>query len=92
MAGSIRLRRQPNVWELRVFVGRDANGKVKHRYSTFIGSKRDAERELARQLLLINEAPAPVIEVLSGTNELPSTRRSKLGRQTAGRIYPQRHG
>jgi integrase len=62
MAGSIRLRRQPNVWELRIFVGRDASGKVKHRYFTFVGSKRDAERELARQLLLIDEKPAPIIE------------------------------
>ena len=62
MAGSIRLRKQPNVWELRVFLGRDASGQVKHRYFTFVGSKRDAERELARQLLLLEEAPAPVLE------------------------------
>ncbi|MHB8190753.1 MAG: hypothetical protein ACYDHP_10130 [Ferrimicrobium sp.] len=61
VAGSIHLRRQPNVWELRVFVGRDANGKVKHRYSTSVGPKRDAESELAHQLLLIDEAPASAI-------------------------------
>ncbi|WP_298443211.1 site-specific integrase [Ferrimicrobium sp.] len=60
MAGSIRLRRPPNVWELRIFIGRDDNGKVRHRYSTFVGAKRDAERELARQLLLIDQLAAPV--------------------------------
>jgi len=29
MPGSMR-QRQPNVWELRVFLGCDANGKVRH--------------------------------------------------------------
>lgn len=47
MAGSMRERR-PGVWELRVFVGRDAAGKVRHRNATFHGTKRAAERELAR--------------------------------------------
>ena len=61
MAGSIRLRRAPNVWELRIFIGRDDRGRVRHRYSTFVGSKREAERELARQLLLIEELPEPVL-------------------------------
>jgi hypothetical protein len=40
--------RKPGVWELRVFVGRDASGKVRHRNATFHGTKRAAERELTR--------------------------------------------
>ena len=46
MAGSMRLVAQPDTWELRVFVGRDTLGKVKHRYVRFRGTKRQAEREL----------------------------------------------
>ncbi|WP_298338220.1 site-specific integrase [Ferrimicrobium sp.] len=67
------MRRPPNVWELRIFVGRDPSGKVRHRYFTFVGPKRDAERELARQLLLLDEIPEPV-------SEGPS--RSKWGKRT----------
>ena len=47
MAGSIR-QRNPGVWELRVSVGRDGTGWVRHKYTTFEGTKRAAERELAR--------------------------------------------
>ena len=39
MPGSMR-ERQPNVWELRVFLGRDDNGKVRHANRTFRGGKR----------------------------------------------------
>jgi integrase len=49
MAGSMRLvRGQRDAWELRAYAGRDATGRVRHRYSTFHGSKREAERALAR--------------------------------------------
>src|SRR6185437_16183096 len=39
MAGSIRKRpdRGANVWELRVFLGRDSTGRVRHRQLTFRG-------------------------------------------------------
>ncbi len=47
MAGSVRQRR-PGVWELRIFLGRDEAGRVRHRHLTVEGSKRVAERELAR--------------------------------------------
>jgi integrase len=47
MAGSMRLVRGRDVWELRAFAGRDA-GRVRHRYATFRGTKREAERALAR--------------------------------------------
>ena len=46
--GSLRLRTPPDVWELRLYLGRDAKGRVRHKHATFIGSKRAAERELAR--------------------------------------------
>jgi len=50
VAGSIRKRpdRGGNTWELRVFVGRDSNGRVRHNGSFFRGTKRAAEKELAR--------------------------------------------
>ncbi|MGH9172487.1 MAG: hypothetical protein ACRD0Z_16725, partial [Acidimicrobiales bacterium] len=46
MAGSLRLVSEPDVWELRVYVGRDAAGRVKHRYERFRGTKRAATRAL----------------------------------------------
>jgi integrase len=53
MAGSIRRRpdRGPDVWQLRVFVGRDSNNRIRHRSQFFRGSKRAAEKELARLVL-----------------------------------------
>ena len=62
MAGSIRRRqdRGSDVWELRTFVGRDAKGRVRHRSITFRGSKRAAERELARFVTEQEEEPAVV--------------------------------
>jgi integrase len=51
--------RQPNVWELRVFLGRDANGKVRHGYQTFRGGKRAAERELSRLVAAAEDEPVP---------------------------------
>ncbi len=47
MAGSLRLVTKPDTWELRVYVGRDANGRVKHRYQRFQGPKRAAAQALA---------------------------------------------
>lgn len=53
MAGSIRQRpdRGPNTWELRVFVGRDSNNRIRHRSQFFRGTKRAAEKQLARLVL-----------------------------------------
>ncbi len=31
-----------------MYIGRDAAGKVRHRYATFEGSKKEAERALIR--------------------------------------------
>ena len=62
MAGSMRLVAQPDTWELRVFVGRDTLGKVKHRSVRFRGTKRQAERELARLVSEQEAKPAPIVE------------------------------
>jgi len=63
MAGSMRERPEigPDAWELRVFLGRDKQGRVRHKSRTFRGSKRAAEREL-RNLLVAQdfEPEAPV--------------------------------
>ncbi|MGH9063685.1 MAG: tyrosine-type recombinase/integrase [Acidimicrobiales bacterium] len=47
MTGSVRLRR-PGVWELRIYLGRDEGGRIRHRHLTIQGTRRTAERELAR--------------------------------------------
>lgn len=44
----MRLVADRNTWELRVFLGRDTNGHVRHRHLRFRGTKRQAERALAR--------------------------------------------
>jgi len=62
MAGSMRLVAKPDTWELRVFIGRDSLGKVKHRYVRFRGTRRQAERELARLVIEQEDKPAQLIE------------------------------
>ena len=59
MAGSIRKRpdRGSDTWQLRVYLGRDSNGRIRHRSQTFQGSKRAAEKELARLVLEQDAAP-----------------------------------
>ena len=53
MAGSLRKRPElgADAWELRVFLGRDSRGRVRHKSRTFRGSKRAAEKELSRLVL-----------------------------------------
>ena len=62
MAGSMRLVASPDTWELRVYLGRDSSGKVKHRYLRFRGPKRQAERELARLVSEQEAGPEPIVE------------------------------
>jgi integrase len=64
VAGSIRQRpdRGSDAWELRVFVGRDSKGRIRHRSVTFHGTKRAAERELARLVTAQEAVPAVVPE------------------------------
>jgi len=56
MAGSLR-QRNSGIWELRVYLGRDDAGRVRHKYTTFEGTRRAAERELAR--LVTHQADEP---------------------------------
>jgi hypothetical protein len=53
MAGSIRKRpdRGNDVWEHRVFLGRDSTGRVRHKSRIFRGTKRAAEKELSRLVM-----------------------------------------
>jgi len=50
--------KRPGAWELRVFVGRDETGRVLHRSRMFEGTKRAAERELARLVAIVDEERA----------------------------------
>ncbi len=63
MAGSLReVTGKAGTWQLRVYLGRDAEGRVRHRHVTFKGPRRAAERELARLVAAQDTAPAPVPE------------------------------
>jgi len=62
MAGSKRLIRGKDIWQLRVYVGRDSNGRVRHLHQTFKGSERAADRELRRLAVAQDLAPAAVAE------------------------------
>jgi integrase len=49
MAGSKRLKPgQRGVWELRIFLGRDEQGRVRQKSVTFRGGSRAADKELTR--------------------------------------------
>ncbi len=67
--GSLRLRTPPDTWELRLYLGRDTNGRVRHKHTTFVGSKRAAERELARLSIEFESSsqPSPDESTLWGT-------------------------
>jgi hypothetical protein len=91
MAGSMRLVAQPDTWELRVFIGRDSLGKIKHRYVRFRGTRRQGGRELARLVIDQEDKPVPLIESELAWNSSPlSTMRSPHGARTAGMILAQR--
>jgi integrase len=63
MAGSLRLvKGRSDTWELRVYVGRDSVGRVRHKHARFRGSRRQAERELARLVAEQESAPAAIPE------------------------------
>jgi hypothetical protein len=63
MAGSVRsVRGRNDTWQLRVFVGRDSEGRVRHLHKTFRGTKRAAERELARLIAEQDRAPVAIPE------------------------------
>jgi integrase len=49
MAGQI-IKRGEDTWQIRVFLGRDGNGKRKYFSQTIHGTKRLAQRELTKQL------------------------------------------
>lgn len=60
MAGSMRPRpdKGRDAFELRVFLGRDAEGRVRHRSVLFRGTLRQAERELARMIVDQEDEPS----------------------------------
>jgi integrase len=62
MPGSIRKRadRGKNVYELRVFLGRDEFGRVRHKSTIFRGPLRAAEMELARLVTEQATEPDPI--------------------------------
>lgn len=62
MAGSLRLVRGKDIWELRVYLGRDSQGRVRHVHRTFQGSRKAAEKELARLVTTQDLDPSPVPE------------------------------
>ncbi len=62
MAGSLRLVRGSDTWEMRIYLGRDSEGRVRHLHRTFQGTRRAAERELARLIAEQSATPGAVPE------------------------------
>jgi integrase len=62
MSGSKRLTSGKDTWQLRVYLGRDSHGRVRHLSRTFKGTARAADRELARLVTEQDLKPAPVEE------------------------------
>jgi integrase len=64
MGGSLRKRPElgSDAWELRVFLGRDSRGRVRHKSRTFRGSKRAAEKELRSLLSAQDFEPETPVE------------------------------
>jgi hypothetical protein len=50
---------QPNTPQLRIHLGRDSTGRVRHRHTTVHGSRRVDERELARLVAEQTSSPEP---------------------------------
>jgi hypothetical protein len=73
---AIRIRKRadrgPDAYELRVFVGLDAHGRVRHKSRIFHGTRRAAERELAR-LVFEQDAKPVVVPDDTSRNWGPST-------------------
>jgi hypothetical protein len=67
MAGSVR-ERKLGIWELRVYLGRNGSGRVRHRYTTVEGTKRAAERELARFVLGVVHAGSARTHIAVGAS------------------------
>src|SRR3984957_8511777 len=63
MAGSLRaVTGKPNTWELRIYLGRDSEGRIRHRHATVHGTRRFAERELARLVAEQDAGPVAIPE------------------------------
>ena len=60
MAGSMGLVNDPDTWELRVYVGRESESRVRHLHRRFRGIRRAAERELARLVTEQEAKPSAV--------------------------------
>ncbi|HTT88936.1 MAG TPA: tyrosine-type recombinase/integrase [Acidimicrobiales bacterium] len=61
MAGKGTIReRSPGSWQLRVYLGRDGHGKPIQVSRTFKGGKRQAQAELARLLVQVEDRGAPL--------------------------------
>lgn len=54
--------RASDVYELRVYLGRDPSGRVKHRYERFSGNKRAAQRALAALVAVVDQAKENEVE------------------------------
>ena len=52
--------RSPGTWRLRAYVGRDSSGRPVQVTRTFRGGKREAQKELARLLVEVEERGAPL--------------------------------
>ena len=70
-------------WRLRVFVGRDAGGRMHHDNRTLAGTKRQAQKELAGMVadversFLVSAHRGTLADVIDGWLEAIATDRSR---------------
>lgn len=87
MPGSIRQRhdRAPNTFDLRVFLGSDREGHVRHHSELYRGTRKQAELALAHLVanwtVFLRQSRALR---LSGAPRQLSMTRLRVGRRTAG--------
>jgi hypothetical protein len=98
MRGTKRQKR-PGIWELRIYIGRDANDRPIQRSVTFRGGARDADRELARLITQLEDeetaAELTVEYTLQSRSAIMDVVRDKgrvpypsIGRGSNGRCVP----
>jgi ATP/maltotriose-dependent transcriptional regulator MalT len=78
MRGHIQQRGKAS-WRLKVFVGRDASGVRRYRQRTVRGTRREAERELARVVVEVDEGRHAPAAPDNSTNEDRCLRLSVCG-------------
>src|SRR5262245_50389749 len=90
MTGHIR-RAGKNSWSVILYLGREAQGRPRYKWHTVRGTKKDAERELARLLNAFNTGDYVAPSKMTVAEYLERWLRDHAEHKVAGRTF-QRYG